>query len=296
MPAPRDRTGHHHFGAVERGDAVNLFFAAVVMVVTTAVILMVVFFLRRIFPVGGVFTDSDRAAGIFGVLGTSFAVLLAFVIVLAFESYGNAKEAASIEAVSVQELYRDAQLFATGEREGLEGQLICYARAVINDGWRAMREEQGSSDLVDEWVLRLEATANRADISDPRVAVGYEQWLGESSERRDGRRGRIAEATPFVPAPLWYALMIGASLLLAYACCYADRGERFWVQAIAIGSLSVIVTAGLLTVRFFDLPFQDEPGSIKPVEMQRTVERLEELRGQGPADVSVPCDAQGRTV
>lgn len=274
----------------------NLFFAAAVIVGVTAVVLTLVFFLRRVFPVGGIFTDSDRAAGIFGVLGTSFAVLLAFVIFLSFETYGNAKQAASVEAVAVQELYRDAQLFAPEEREALEGQLICYARAVIDDGWRAMREQQRTSRLVDEWVLRLEVTSNRVDLSDPRTAVGYEQWNTQSSERRDGRRGRVAEATPFVPPPLWYALLLGAVLLLTYGCLYADRGERFWVQAIAIGSLTVIVTAGMLTVRFFDLPYQDEPGSIRPIEMQRTLERLEELRGQEFGDVIVPCDEQGRLV
>jgi len=31
---------------------------------------------RRAAPRGGFFTDSDRAAGVFGVIGTSFAVLL----------------------------------------------------------------------------------------------------------------------------------------------------------------------------------------------------------------------------
>jgi Protein of unknown function (DUF4239) len=276
--------------------AVNLFLAAAVIVGVTGAVLTLVLFLRRIFPVGGVFTDSDRAAGIFGVLGTAFAVLLAFVIFLSFETYGNAKHAASVEAVAVQELYRDAQLFAPEERETLEGELICYARAVIDDGWRAMREEQRTSRLVDEWVLRLEATSNRADLSDPRAAVGYEQWNAKSSERRDGRRGRVAESTPFVPPPLWFALLLGAGLVLTYGCCYADRGERYWVQAVAIGSLTVIVTAGLLTVRFFDLPYQDEPGSIRPIEMQRTLEGLEELRGQGPAEVIVPCDDGGRPV
>jgi Protein of unknown function (DUF4239) len=275
---------------------VNLYFAAAVIVGVTAVVLTMVFFLRRVFPVGGIFTDSDRAAGIFGVLGTSFAVLLAFVIFLSFETFGNAKQAASVEAVAVQELYRDAQLFAPEEREQLEGQLICYARAVIDDGWRAMREQQRTSRLVDEWVLRLEVTSNRVDLSDPQSAVGYEQWNTQSSERRDGRRARVAEATPFVPPPLWYALLLGAVLLLTYGCLYADRGERFWVQAIAIGSLTVIVTAGMLTVRFFDLPYQDEPGSIRPIEMQRTLERLEELRGQEFGDVIVPCDEQGRPV
>ncbi len=90
-----------------------LFLAVLTVVAMTAIVLTVVLVLRRVFPIGGVFTDSDRAAAIFGVLGTSFAVLLAFVIFLAFDSYGHAKDSASIEAISVQELYRNAQLFPT---------------------------------------------------------------------------------------------------------------------------------------------------------------------------------------
>ena len=37
---------------------------------------------------------SRPGRGVFGVVGTAFAVLLAFVIFLAFESYTNAKEEA----------------------------------------------------------------------------------------------------------------------------------------------------------------------------------------------------------
>jgi Protein of unknown function (DUF4239) len=275
---------------------VGLVVAILMTVGSTAVVLAVVFFLRRIFPIGGIFTDSDRAAGIFGVLGTSFAVLLAFVIFLAFDSHGHAKDSAAIEAISVQELYRNAQLFPAETREELEGELICYARAVIDDGWRTMQQERAGSDLVDDWVQQLEITADRADTSDPHVAAGYQQWLDESSERREGRRGRLSEATPFVPLPMWMALALGAVLLISYACCYADRGERFWAQAIGIGSLTAVVVAGLLTVRFFDLPYADVPGSVQPVEMERTAERLEDSREATGSPVTVPCDDLGRPV
>ena len=81
-------------GTIVEGSSVTLVLAALLVVGITAAVLIVVAFLRRIFPIGGVFTDSDRAAGIFGVLGTSFAVLLAFVIFLAFDSYAFAKESA----------------------------------------------------------------------------------------------------------------------------------------------------------------------------------------------------------
>ena len=42
---------------------------------------------RRHAPEGGYFDDGDRAAGVFGVLATGFALLLGFVIFLAFTKY-----------------------------------------------------------------------------------------------------------------------------------------------------------------------------------------------------------------
>src|SRR5947207_6897397 len=97
------------------------------VVVAVAVMLLVRRFLA---PAGGFFTDSDRAAGVFGVTGTGFAVLLAFVIFLSFSSYDRAHEKASVEAVAISQLFRTANLFPPDGQRQLHGELICYARAV----------------------------------------------------------------------------------------------------------------------------------------------------------------------
>src|SRR6266508_3052911 len=94
------------------------------VVVAAAVALMLL--VRRRAPVGGFFTDSDRAAGVFGVVGTGFAVLLAFVIFLSFESYDRAREAATVEAVAVSQMFRTAALFSPGPRRRVRGELVCY--------------------------------------------------------------------------------------------------------------------------------------------------------------------------
>ena len=52
-------------------------------------------------PPGGYFVEVGRASGVFGVLGTAFAVILGFVILLALPSYGNGKQKAGQEAVAV---------------------------------------------------------------------------------------------------------------------------------------------------------------------------------------------------
>src|SRR4051794_40836605 len=61
--------------------------ASVIVVVTTTVAIAAMLVVRRRAPQGSYFEDGDRAAGVFGVLATGFALLSGFVIFLAFESY-----------------------------------------------------------------------------------------------------------------------------------------------------------------------------------------------------------------
>ena len=273
----------------------NLWLGFFIVTFCVVAVLVIVFFARRRIKAGGLFTDSDRAAGAFGVLGTAFSVLLAFVIFLAFESYGTAKERSSAEAVAVTELFRDAQLFADPIENQVQGQLICYARAVIHYEWPAMREQR-TSPVVEQWIDRLDASVDAVNLVDAREQVGYADWLDRMVERREGRRGRLAEAAAFVPAPLWATLLLGAALLIAYMCLYADPGERFFVQALMIGSLTAVIVSGILLVRFLEKPYEDQAGSIRPVEMTRTLTLMDERRESTGRPAAVPCDNLGRPV
>lgn len=271
----------------------NLGVAVLVIVAAVAVAVMLMMIVRRRAPVSGFFADSDRAAGVFGVLGTSFAVLLAFVIFLAFESYGNAKEKAGTEAVAVTGLFGTAGLFSPPARDQLRGQLVCYGRSVIADEWRAMRDGH-DSPRVNDWLVDLDAAIARLDIRGEKQAAGFGSWLEQSAARREGRRGRLGEAAPFVPPPLWLVLIMGAVLVLGYMCLYADRGEAWPVQAVMIGAVTAIVVSGLLMVRFLDRPYENGSGSIRPVEMVKTLRLIDEAKRQQHLRVAVPCDERGR--
>ncbi len=65
---------------------------------------------------GGWFTDSPRSAGTLSVIGTMFAVILAFVIFLALQSYQRARQAASEEAIAINELHSIAAVFQPADR------------------------------------------------------------------------------------------------------------------------------------------------------------------------------------
>jgi hypothetical protein len=265
--------------------AVRIWVAAVVLIVVVTAAITVKLLVRRRAPVGGWFTDSSRSAGTLSVIGTMFAVMLAFVILLALQSYQRARDGSSVEAIAVAELHSVASVFQSPVRDRLHGELVCYARAVMEDEWPAMRKGR-SSELVQTWIDKLGREFAIAEPHGVREETAYAQWFDEQSHRRDGRRERLAEATPFVPLPLWLVLGIGASLTLAYMVAQADRREGLLIQSIPIGFVSALATAGLLVVFFLDHPYTNESGSIAPTEMGRTLTLIDH-------DVAAPCDERG---
>jgi hypothetical protein len=243
---------------------------------------------RRFAPAGGVFTDSDRAAGIFSVLGTSFAVLLAFVIFLSFGTFERAKEKASLEAISISQLFRTAALLPPAHR--LQGELVCYARAVVHSEWPAMRRQQ-SSPVAERWVTALEDTVDGIVPGDARQRAAYAHWFGAEAGRREGRRGRLDEATPFVPTPVWLLLGIGALLVVAYLILYADPAEWWFVQAFAAGAIVATVVSSIAIVWFLDHPYARVSGGLQPTAMRESLAQIRpalERRGIRP-----PCTSKG---
>jgi hypothetical protein len=177
---------------------IDLVVAIFVVFCTIVAAVGLMLLVRRWSPPGGSFASSTRSSGVFGVVGTGFSVLLAFIIFIAFASYDRAREQASREAVATSLLYRTANLFSPPEGLELRGALLCYARAVIHDEWRTMRDEQPSA-LVDGWLDRMEQIIKTLLIDGERERIAYGHWLDLSAERSEGRRGRLAEAAPLVP-------------------------------------------------------------------------------------------------
>jgi hypothetical protein len=234
---------------------------------------------------GGWFTDLPRSAGTLSLIGTMFAVMLAFVILLALQSYQRARDGSSIEAIAVTELHSIAAVFQSPTGDRLQGGLVCYARAVIEDEWPSMSKGR-SSELVQSWIDKLGHEFAIAEPHGAREETAYAQWFDQQAQRRDGRRERLAEATPLVPLQLWFVLGIGASLTIAYMCAQADRREGVLIQSLPIAFVSTLATAGLLVVFFLDHPYANESGSIMPTEMHRTLTLID----HGSA---TPCDERG---
>ncbi len=233
-------------------------------------------------------TDFDRTSGVFGFVGTAFAVLIAFVIFQAFDSYSKARGAAGAEAIAVQNVAHLTGLFAADDRDAMLGDLDCYARAVIDSEWPAMRDRT-TSPLVERWILRLRDTLQTVAVRSAAQQAAFQELLAEDQARSQGRTVRVAEADPIVAAPLWFVLVVGGALTIACALMFIDRRDSFFVEAILIASVAGLVAASLLIVDFLDHPYRGQAGSIVPNAMSTSLRVLE---SENPG-LTPPCVPTG---
>jgi len=266
--------------------------ALAVLIGASAVTVLAMLAIRRYWAPEGFQRDSVPGTGVFGVLGVAFAVLLAFVLFLAFEGYNRAHAGASREAVSVTQLLRATKLLPEPQQSELRSDLVCYARSVVSDEWPRMQvgEESG---LVAHWLTAIESTVDRIPVDSARTEVGLGHWLDETTERRDGRRARLNESASAIPAGVWLMLGLGAVLTVLYILLLADRRERWWVQAAMIGTITALVVSSLLVIHFLDRPFNQDGAYIPPDEMVTTLRLIEEELAAVPS-VTLPCDEHGR--
>ena len=266
----------------------NLWLMALIVAAASSIAVGLMYTVRRRSRVDHFFVEVERGAGIFTFLGTAFAVLLAFVVLEAFESFNDAKTGAEEDAIAVLQLSRTAAFFPPAQRNPLQGTLICYGRAVVHDEWPAMKHGD-RSPVVQGWVTRLEDGLRDVQPAGPAQEAAFLQLLQQEDKRTDARRARLSEANRSLPAPAWFVLGLGAIVTVGFALFFADRREGFIVQGTLIGAIAGLVVAGLLLVWFLDHPYENRSGSIKPDEMERQLVIVESEQVGAPQ----LCDSEG---
>jgi hypothetical protein len=270
----------------------NIVWAALIVLVTAGIAVAAMLFVRSRAPEGSYFADSDRAAGIFGVIATGFSVLLGFLIFLGFESYDASRSGAETEALTIAQQVQTAQFFPEESSAELTGELVCYARYVINVEWDRM-EDGSLGEELNPWGVAMFRTLRAVELDTPQQESAYDQWLEQTSAREIGRQDRIHGAAGVMPTPLWIALFFISAIVLVFLFGFADSGERAWVQGLFMGGVVSVVVTMLLLLGFLDDPFQDSVGGLQPVEMERSVQIIDQGLDAMGTPSPIPCDAAG---
>jgi hypothetical protein len=266
--------------------------AVLIVVVVTAVAVTAMLLVRRHAPDGSYFHDGDRAAGVFGVLATGFAVLSGFVVFLAFSSYDTARAGAENEALIVAQQVETAQFFPHAVAGDLSGELTCYARSVAGVEWEQM--EAGTlGEQVNPWGAELFKTLRTVRPQTPTEQTAFDTFLAQRSTREAARNDRIHGAVGVIPTPLWVVLFFTSAVIVVYMLFFADSGERARVQALLMGTVVSVITALLLLLASLNHPFHGGVGGLRPVAMERTLQIVDQELKIAGQDGPPPCDAGG---
>jgi len=270
----------------------NVFVALLVIAASAGLAISALLLVRRHAPDGSYFHDGDRAAGVFGVLATGFAVLLGLVVVLAFTSYDESRAGAEAEALTLAQQYEVAQLLPSGAGRRLASQLVCYGRSVVHQEWPRMQDGT-QTDAANPWGLELFRTLRTIEPRTAAQQAAYAKWLDQRLDREAARGARIHGAVGVIPGPLWLVLFVIAAMIVGFMLLFADSGEPAFVQATLIGTVVAVMAATLLVIGFLNNPYRPGLGSLQPTAMQRTLRILDEERQIVGDTTPPPCDERG---
>jgi hypothetical protein len=270
----------------------NLVWAILIVVVVATVAIAAMLLVRRGAPEGSYFEDGDRASGIFGVLATGFAVLIGFVVFLAFESFDTSRSGAEAEARTVVQQFETAQFLPVPVRARLSGDLVCYARSVIHQEWPEMKSGTIGNSR-NPWTLTMLRTLRTTQPHSASEQTAYSKWFDQRSDRENARGDRIHGAEGVIPLPVWIVLLIASCVIFVYMLFFADSAERAIVQATMMGGVAVVITSTLLLLVFLDHPYASGVGGLRPVAMKRALAQMAQERSFARQGIIVGCDSQG---
>ena len=254
-------------------ETITIVFIILVAVLVSLVGLVLV---RRIVPSSELAEHTDVAGYVYAVIGVIYAVVLALVVIAAWEEYRDAREAAAREASAVLNLARAANGWPAGERDKVESALIAYARQVVDDEWPAMARGDFSSTADTVTENQIWQALNESDESATAKSASYEVALQQLDNLSEARRNRLLLGQEGLPMSMAVILVIGAVVTVGFAYLFAVDNGR--LHALMITSLAVLVVLLLLLQFQLGMPFQGV-SAIEPTAMKLVLAEIDSGRG-----------------
>jgi hypothetical protein len=238
---------------------------------TVALSLVFLSVLRRVWPVTRRTEHNDIIGWQISVLGTTYAVILAFMLWNVWNNFQTARINAEIEANFVVDLYRIAGGLEPAQGKAIRALCREYAGVAVNEEWPAMLEEKLSthsfSITQQMWEVLLQAHSDTGagpssrESADVFQQTKYEQAFSTLSQMSEHRRLRQMESRMKLPGILWAVLVVGGVVVIGSACLFGC--QNFTLHFLLVCVLSLLLSLVLVSIAEIDRPFQG-PVHIQP--------------------------------
>lgn len=217
-------------------------------------------------------SHNDVITSIFNKAGTVIGIMLAFVVVILWQDYHKAMDNAMTEWTEALGLYRDLSLYPNQKQaEIARKSLVNFVKLVIDDEYPAIVKMRMSQKTE----LAMNILMNDIHNINPQKRQEqtlYAKILNDFDELSNLRHERLSEMESSLPGIVWAALIVGAFIGILFAILLG--AERFWLHALLVSMLAVILATAFYLIIELDFPFIGEL-SAKPTSYINMLKAIE---------------------
>jgi Protein of unknown function (DUF4239) len=244
------------FESTERGlltmlDTVD---DVVLVILIVAFSLLFMFALNHFWPAANRSTHNDVIGWQLSILGTTYAVIIGFMLYTVWTDFGLAEANANAEANSLLNVYHLADGLPDPQRSELKNTARLYADTVVEQDWPAMAHSIGSSLKSREVATTMWQILMSVKVASPNQILAEDHALSELSEVASYRKMRQTQASSTLPTVLWFVLIIGGALTIMSSCTFGST--TLWLHGLQVFAFSLLIALVLTAIADIDRPFQ----------------------------------------
>jgi hypothetical protein len=227
----------------------------VVVVVAVAFSLGFWLFVRKAWPPQRRREHNDITGWQVSVLGTTYAVIIGFMLFTVWSYFQEAENNADEEASCLVNLFWAASGLPQAESDGIRSLARDYANAMVTTEWPAMqRGELTSSGTV--IMQRMWVTVSQSQSRSPSEQVSLEQTMALLSSLTQHRRIRQLQSQTVLPGILWAVLIVGGAVTIMSACLFGS--ELPSLHMLQVLTLALLLSMSLVAIADINRPFQGQ--------------------------------------
>lgn len=209
--------------------------------------------LQRIWPADERRLHNELIGWQVTVLGTTYAVIVGFMLYAVWTGFEVAEDNAGAEANSLMNVVRTAQGLPSNSRLQIQELARKYVDVMLSQEWPAMAQVQ-LSPASHQIMLQLWAVVSSTKVHDATEQTGLDHTLSELSNMTEHRRTRQLEVVSSLPGILWGVLIVGAIVTIVSSCMFGTID--FKLHFLQVFMLSLLVGLALVAIADINRPFQ----------------------------------------
>lgn len=238
-----------------------------VIVLALAAAMSLVALLNWLWPVASRKALNDVNAWQMGVLGTTYGVILGFMLFTVWTDFRTAEIDVTQETAALLNVHRVAAGLPSPQREQMNSLAIKYADAAINQEWPAMQMQRvshaGDDVLAQMWQVLIAAQSQNI-----RETTSVDHLTTAMTNLGERRRLREEEHESRLPAVLWVLLVIGGMATVVSSCLLGN--DKKWLHYGQVMALTFVVALTLAAIADLARPFEGAV-SVSPASLQRAM-------------------------